>query len=183
MRHKQIHYATGAVILLLLAANIFQWRRSAACRNDVRVKEQLIADIGVNTQSVSFLESNWQWNLTAERSDLAQLHVADTMGSYIPLGKIVREPMLVFRFREVDCQECVSFGLRKLGTFAGNDPLLLAQYYDNYPFKKWVRMNRIRFTALNASEALPYAEHSARDAVRRWLLNSNEGGPRIRVCC
>ncbi len=73
MRHKQIHYATGAVILLLLAANIFQWRRSAACRNDVRVKEQLIADIGVNTQSVSFLESNWQWNLTAERSDLAQL--------------------------------------------------------------------------------------------------------------
>lgn len=152
-------YVIGVVALLSVAANIVLFNRTKSYQNDIAIKEQIISDIGINSHLISYSESNILWNLRSERFDISELRPKDTLGTNISLNNIAQEPILVYRFRDLDCQECVNFGLRKLEIFARDSSVrvvILAQYHDPFIFKRWWRTtSEGRIGAFNVMEDLP----------------------------
>lgn len=147
------------VIVLSVGVNAFLFYRTVSYKKDAAVKEQIIADIGVNSHMLSWHESNFMWNLKSERCDLSGLRIIDTLGNDVGLHDIAGKPVLAYRFREMDCQDCINFGLRKVESFAVDTAVkvvVIAQYNDNFQFKRWWRTtSKKRIKGLNIQEDLP----------------------------
>ena len=142
MNNRASYIALGVMIAILIAVDVFLLLQTVSYRKEIAIKDEVISDLSRNQVLTSYLESNLAFGLKFNRLKLSDSSIVDLNGSEISIRKLIERPVIVFRFSEHDCRECVSFGFMKFSAFAENTAcraLVMVRYNDIHPFQRWGR--------------------------------------------
>jgi hypothetical protein len=140
MSDKMTYIALGIMIVILLGVDVFLLSQMVSYKREIAIKDAIMWKLSDSQVLTSYLESNIAYSLKYDRARFNVSPIIGSDGNEINAKKLNKRPLLVFRFNEHDCRECIGFGLIKLSAFAesANHPVLvMARHNDILSFQRW----------------------------------------------
>lgn len=142
MNNRSMFISLGAIIAVLLATDVFLVSRNLVLKKESAIKDETIWRLSDGQLLTSYLQSNLSFGLKHNGTAFTACPILDIDGNNVDMKNYGDDPVLVFRFNEHDCVECISFGMNELVSFAGDvsdTVLVLARYGDINAFRRWAR--------------------------------------------
>lgn len=140
MKNKLPILVAGTVVAFLLFVDFMQVKRVRECRREIALKDSLIQREAVSSFRLDYLSSCVATMIHYDRSRLGDVEIIDTSKQVRRLREVVGNgPVLVCRYKETYCPQCVDFALLKIRKMADSFPpgriVILAQHEENRLFR------------------------------------------------
>lgn len=127
------------IVVILLGTDLILVSRLRNSRQEILIRDSIINDQGVSSHKLDYVGSNLMRSYQFSGMKLENMKIIDTAGNAVTVKEMVRKaPVLVLRYHEGNCQECVVFGLSKMNSFSKGKKIqsvVLPRYNEMYPFK------------------------------------------------
>lgn len=128
-----------SVIIISISANILSVFKIKSLMTNVILRDNIIEKMNVSENRLSYLETCLDFNLLYDNLKTIDDIAFNTNETPSSMQDIVgRCPVLVFRYSETNCSDCVAFGALKLASHYKNmdcKPVIFADYSAHYLFK------------------------------------------------
>ena len=144
--------AAGLAVVFLIVTNLILVKRVSDAETAVELRDSIIREAGSRSSSleVKYLKSCFSGLLLNEdiKAFNAELVAADQR-KYTLDQALGKGPVLILRYSELNCADCVVFALRKIAEIAEKykvTPVIISEYSDMHSFKDAVaNFGRDRF--------------------------------------
>lgn len=151
--------AAGLAVVFLIVTNLILVRRVSDAETAVELRDSIIREAGSRSSSleVKYLKSCFSGLLLNEdiKAFNAELVAADQR-KYTLDQVQGKGPVLILRYSELNCADCVVFALRKIAEIAEKykvTPVVISEYSDMHSFKNAVdNFGRDRFLFYNVEK-------------------------------
>lgn len=148
--------AAGLAVVFLIVTNLILVRRVSDAETAVELRDSIIREAGSRSSSleVKYLKSCFSGLLLNEdiKAFNAELVTADRR-KYTLNQVLGKGPVLILRYSELNCADCVVFALRKIAEKYKVTPVVISEYSDMHSFKNAVdNFGRDRFLFYNVEK-------------------------------
>lgn len=133
--------AAGLAVVFLIVTNLILVKRVSDAETAVELRDSIIREAGSRSSSleVKYLKSCFSGLLLNEdiKAFNAELVAADQR-KYTLDQALGKGPVLILRYSELNCADCVVFALRKIAEIAEKykvTPVIISEYSDMHSFK------------------------------------------------
>ena len=157
MKERMSLVIAGIVIAFLLVVDFLQVRQVQKCREEIALKDSVIQRELVSSFRLDYMSSCVATLIRNDRFRLENVEMTDTTKQPRKLRDIVKQgPVLVCRYKETHCPQCVDFAMLKIQKMADSFPrdriVILAEYEENRLFRHFnEQYNAKQLPAFNVS--------------------------------
>lgn len=157
MKNSRVLIVLSLVLGVSMAFNTICISKMKIFRDEIDIKDSLIGSFGIMQNRLNYLQNYISIGHLYDGLVLNDRIATDTLKTANSLAQIVTDtPILVFRFEEGQCQNCIVFGMLKLENHFQEisiNTVVFANYSEHYPFKRMSRtLNRKRLPIYNVTD-------------------------------
>ena len=127
-------------MVVLLAVDVIQTQRIKNYQDEITIRDTIIKKITFSAQKLEFLENSLYRTILFDHTKMTGYELTDTTGKMISGNQIIHKtPILVIRYKDGNCPECITFAFSRMISFAkkyGISPVIMTEYPDFHLFKK-----------------------------------------------
>lgn len=167
------HIFAFGIMLVFISLSVLFIYKIQLLKWEIEIKDSQISESGLLSYKVGYLENSLNANIQYGGRFVKGTEFQDLKGNIIEFDNALNQaPVLVYRYTELNCQECIVFGMLKLKDIKTDNVVLLSHYHDFYLFKTQSKaLNGNEFSIYNVSDIM---ELDTLNVPYYFLLHKNK---------